>query len=190
MKTIKYLLETAVGIGLVVAGPAHAARSKLSPADAVPAPAAPASAVPPLEWALKNTYGNWGVHCNQAKPAQCRAVQTQNYAEKGSEGRLLQVMLTMENSRTFAVMTLPFGVDLRAGIAVKIDEWDEVKGVFNTCLPDGCQSVLELDANQIGQVRGGKTMKVGFRPWGGDEKTFVVQVPLEGAKDALAAITK
>jgi hypothetical protein len=33
-------------------------------------------------------------------------------------------------------------------------------------------------------------MKVGFRPWGGDEKTLVVEVPLEGIKEALVAIKK
>lgn len=196
MKTVKILLMTAIGVSMAVAGPVNAARPKPSASNsaapaaaaAAPAPAAASTAAAAQEWTLKNTYGKWGVLCNQAKPVQCRAAQTQNYAETGNPGRLLQVLLTVEKGRTFAVMTLPFGVDLRAGIAVKVDEATEIKGVYTTCLPDGCQSILEFDENVVGQVRSGKTMKVGFRPWGGDDKTFVVEVPLEGAKEALAAI--
>lgn len=191
---VKSLLAV-VGLGVAAMAPgvaAAAGRPAATPATAsAPAPgASAASAAAPAPWTLKNTFGKWGVMCNPANPAECRAAQTQNYADGGSQGRLLQVLLAVENGRTFAVLTLPFGVDLRAGIAMKVDEGAEVKGVYSTCLPDGCQSVLELDESLVGQVRSGKTLKVGFRPWGGEEKTFVVDVPLDGAREALAAIRR
>lgn len=194
MKTVNKLLLGAASVGLVMASPAMAARSKsaakpaAATAPAAAAAAAPAAAATAVQWAVKTTYGKWGLLCNQANPSDCRAAQTQNYADEKNQGRLLQVLLAVENGRTFAVMTLPFGVDLRAGIALQLDSADEVKGAYTTCLPDGCQSVVELDEKLLGQFRTAKIMKVGFRPWGGDQKTFVVEVPLDGANDALAAL--
>jgi len=181
-----------IAASLLSSGPAEAARPKAvtSPA-AAPAPAAAATPpAAPVQWDLKTTFGKWELLCNKANASDCRAVQTQNYSDDTTKGRLLQALLASNQGRTFAVLTLPFGVDLRAGTVMKVDEGVEVKANFTTCLPDGCQAVVELDENLQGQLTAGKIMKVGFRPWGGDEKTFVVEVSLEGAKDALAAIKK
>jgi invasion protein IalB len=183
-----------IAVSLLGSEPAEAARPKkgVSPAASAPAsPATPATPAPaPAEWELKNTFGKWELLCNKGNVSDCRAVQTQNYADDTTKGRLLQVLLATDQGRTFTVLTLPFGVDLRAGAVIKIDEGAEVKTAYTTCLPDGCQSVVELDESLQGQLTAGKVMKVGFRPWGGDEKTLVVEVPLDGAKDVLAAIKK
>jgi invasion protein IalB len=184
----------AIAVSLLVSGPVEAARPKKAVSPAVTAPASPATpatpAAAPVEWELKNTFGKWELLCNKGNASDCRAVQTQNYSDDTTKGRLLQALLAADQGRTFAVLTLPFGVDLRAGTVIKIDEGVEVKAAYTTCLPDGCQSVVELDENLQGQLIAGKIMKVGFRPWGGDEKTLVVEVPLEGIKEALAAIKK
>ena len=193
-KFVNTLSMAVIAVSLLGAAPAEAARPKkgTSPTAAAPAsPATPATpAAAPVEWELKNTFGKWELLCNKGNATDCRAVQTQNYSDDTTKGRLLQALLTTDQGRTFAVLTLPFGVDLRAGSVIKIDEGAEVKVAYTTCLPDGCQSVVELDENLQGQFIAGKVMKVGFRPWGGDDKTLVVEVPLDGAKDVLAAIKK
>lgn len=193
-KFLNTLSVTVIAVSLLGAAPAEAARSKkdASPAAAAPAsPATPATpAAAPVEWELKNTFGKWELLCNKGNASDCRAVQTQNYSDDTTKGRLLQALLATDQGRTFTVLTLPFGVDLRAGTVIKIDEGVEVKAAYTTCLPDGCQSVVELDESLQGQLIAGKVMKVGFRPWGGDDKTLVVEVPLDGAKDVLAAIKK
>lgn len=193
-KFVNTLPLALIAVCLMGATPAEAARPKkgASPAAAAPAsPATPATpAAAPVEWELKNTFGKWELLCNKGNATDCRAVQTQNYSDDTTKGRLLQALLATDQGRTFAVLTLPFGVDLRAGSVIKIDEGAEVKVAYTTCLPDGCQSVVELDDSLQGQLIAGKVMKVGFRPWGGDDKTLVVEVPLDGAKDVLAAIKK
>ena len=193
-KFVNTLPLAVIALCLMGATPAEAARPKkgASPAAAAPAsPATPATpAAAPVEWELKNTFGKWELLCNKGNATDCRAVQTQNYSDDTTKGRLLQALLATDQGRTFAVLTLPFGVDLRAGSVIKIDEGAEVKVAYTTCLPDGCQSVVELDDSLQGQLIAGKVMKVGFRPWGGDDKTLVVEVPLDGAKDVLAAIKK
>ena len=193
-KFVNTLSVAVIAVSLLGAAPAEAARPKkgASPAAAAPAsPATPATpAAAPVEWELKNTFGKWELLCNKGNATDCRAVQTQNYSDDTTKGRLLQALLATDKGRTFAVLTLPFGVDLRAGSVIKIDEGAEVKVAYTTCLPDGCQSVVELDESLQGQIIAGKVMKVGFRPWGGDDKTLVVEVPLDGAKDVLAAIKK
>ena len=170
----------------LVATPLHAAKPKVSEAAVPPlATNAPEARAP--QWTLKGTYGQWGVLCNPSSPSECRAAQTQKSVDEKNPGTLLQVLFAAEKGKMFGVFTLPFGVDLRAGIAVRIDEGDEVKGSFMTCMPDGCQSITEINETLLAQIRKGKVLKVGFRSWGGGDKTLVVDVPLEGAGQAIAA---
>jgi invasion protein IalB len=170
----------------LLATPLHAAKPKVSEAAVPPlATNAPEARAP--QWTLKGTYGQWGVLCNPSSPSECRAAQTQKSVDEKNPGTLLQVLFAAEKGKMFGVFTLPFGVDLRAGIAVRIDEGDEVKGSFMTCMPDGCQSITEINETLLAQIRKGKVLKVGFRSWGGGDKTLVVDVPLEGAGQAIAA---
>jgi invasion protein IalB len=170
----------------LVATPLHAAKPKVSEAAVTPlATKAPEARAP--QWTLKGTYGQWGVLCNPSSPSECRAAQTQKSVDEKNPGTLLQVLFAAEKGKMFGVFTLPFGVDLRAGIAVRIDEGEEVKGSFMTCMPDGCQSIAEISETLLAQIRKGKVLKVGFRSWGGGDKTLVVDVPLEGAGQAIAA---
>lgn len=190
-KFLNTLSVAVIAVSLLGAAPAEAARSKKGASPTAAAPTSPATpATAPVEWELKNTFGKWELLCNKGNASDCRAVQTQNYSDDTTKGRLLQALLATDQGRTFTVLTLPFGVDLRAGTVIKIDEGVEAKAAYTTCLPDGCQSVVELDESLQGQLIAGKVMKVGFRPWGGDDKTLVVEVPLDGAKDVLAAIKK
>ena len=174
-KFVNTLSVAVIAVSLLGAAPAEAARPKKGDSPTAAAPATPAAA--PIEWERKNTFGKWELLCNKGNATDCRAVQTQNYSDDTTKGRLLQALLATDQGRTFAVLTLPFGVDLRAGSVIKIDEGAEVKVAYTTCLPDGCQSVVELDESLQGQIIAGKVMKVGFRPWGGDDKTLVVEVP-------------
>ena len=175
-------------VAALIASPLFAAKPK---ALNVPMPAetrqAPEASTP--QWTLKSTFGQWGVLCNSAAPNECRAAQTQKSLDEKNPGTLLQVLFASEKGKMFGVFTLPFGVDLRAGIALRIDEGVEVKGSFMTCLPDGCQSITEVDEAFLAQIRKGKVLKVGFRSWGGGDKTLVVDVPLEGASQAIAEVT-
>ncbi len=170
----------------LIASPLLAALPKAPQAAALP-PASPASAASAPQWTQKGSYGQWGVLCNSATPSQCRVAQTQKSTDEKNPGTLLQVLFAAEKGKMFGVFTFPFGVDLRAGIALRVDEGDEVKGSFMTCLSDGCQSITEIDEKLLAQIRKGKTLKVGFRSWGGGDKTLVVEVPLEGAAQAIAA---
>jgi invasion protein IalB len=171
----------------LIASPLFAAKPKAlnvpMPAETRQAPEASP------QWTLKSTHGQWGVVCNSATPSECRATQTQKSLDEKNPGTLLQVLFASEKGKMFGVFTLPFGVDLRAGIALRIDEGTEVKGSFMTCLPDGCQSITEIDATFLAQIRTGKVLKVGFRSWGGADKTLVVDVPLEGASQAIVEVT-
>lgn len=171
----------------LITSPLLAALPK-APQAAVPASASNAPKTSAPQWTQKGTYGQWGVLCNSTTPSQCRAAQTQKSTDEKSPGTLLQVLFAAEKGKMFGVFTFPFGVDLRAGIALRVDEGDEVKGSFMTCLSDGCQSITEIDEKLLAQIRKGKTLKVGFRSWGGGDKTLVVEVPLEGAAQAIAAV--
>ena len=193
MKKGMSMTKSSTGVLLAVcsaaalaATPLHAAKPKVSEAAVPPlATNAPEARAP--QWTLKGTYGQWGVLCNPSSPSECRAAQTQKSVDEKNPGTLLQVLFAAEKGKMFGVFTLPFGVDLRAGIAVRIDEGDEVKGSFMTCMPDGCQSITEINETLLAQIRKGKVLKVGFRSLGGGDKTLVVDVPLEGAGQAIAA---
>jgi len=171
----------------LIASPLLAAKPK-APKIAMPEEVRKTPEASAPQWVLKDSFGQWAVLCNSTTPSECRAAQTQKSLDEKNPGTLLQVVFAAEKGKMFGVFTLPFGVDLRAGIALRIDEGNEVKGSFMTCLPDGCQSINEIDESFLAQMRTGKILKVGFRSWGGGDKTLVVDVPLDGAAQAIAAV--
>ena len=85
------------------------------------------------------------------------------------------------------VMNLPLGVDLRAGVALKVDEEEEMKAPYAQCTRNGCEVRSALPKKIVEQFKKGKALHVGFRPFG-TEQTAVMDVSLKGFSSALKKI--
>ena len=146
------------------------------------------------QWTQSAVHGDWVVLCQEgASPAVCQMVQAQDYqAEEGGGGRLLEIALRpirteAGETQMLLSLVLPFGLDIQAGIALQVDANDQLNMPFSVCYNSGCQASGLVPAEFVTQVRTGTGMKVGFRPYGG-QQTMVVDVSLSGSGAALAAI--
>ena len=74
---------------------------------------------------------------------------------------------------------LPLGVDLRSGMVLRVDNYEEIKAPYLRCTNAGCDVQVELTAELVAQLKKGLKLQVGFRPFG-SSKTVVIDASLKG----------
>ena len=77
-----------------------------------------------------------------------------------------------------ATFRLPFGVFIPSGVAIKIDDEEQIKFSMSTCLADGCYASLKVDDDLLNQFKSGELMKIGFKNL--DKTTLAFNVSLKG----------
>ncbi|SFR60717.1 invasion associated locus B family protein [Thiomicrospira sp. ALE5] len=137
-------------------------------------------------WTLANTFGDWQLVCTEQGDKSCRALQTLDLEQGEQSMRLLEVMVFYAGDQARMNMTFPLGLDLLAGIVLKVDENDEIGLPFSTCLADGCRVIGNIGDDVMAQLMAGNVMKVGFRGFG-EEQTLVLDVSLRGSASAFRA---
>ena len=152
--------------------------------DAAPDKPSPAEA----QWVFKSAHGKWGIVCNAIISNECRAVQNLSFADGTTPKRQIQIVLLSKNGKVFAAITFPLGVDLRAGTALQIGDAEELTSPYAACLPNGCQAYFEINDSQISKMQQTASMKIGFRPWGGEKKTYVLEASLDKIGEVIAAL--
>ncbi len=130
----------------------------------------------------------WEVICADANDAEtCRMQQTLflDQTVESQQKRLGQLLsLTVlyvgeEARRPLLVMKLPLGVDLRPGMVLRVDNYEEIKAPYLRCTNAGREVQVELTAELVAQLKNGLNLRVGFRPFG-SSKTVVIDASLKG----------
>jgi invasion protein IalB len=142
----------------------------------------------------------WKKVCTDpANPTTCRIRQDLFLQQKNSSGKLKNVgrilrlnVIYSELGKTkkrkpFLSLQLPMGIDLRPGMVLKIDAGNEIQLPFLRCTAAGCDASILLKSKILKNMKGGKEIKVGFRPWGAN-KVSVVSASLKGFTAAFSAI--
>lgn len=133
-------------------------------------------------------FDDWFLRCQRDRD--CALVQMLLMGEGESAKRLLEsAIIPTGDGQTVLQFTLPFGVDLRAGIAFRIDEHPELQAGFVTCLEQGCIVRILMEDDLVKKLRGGSKALVGFRPLGSTENT-VIEVSLTGISAGMDALSK
>ncbi len=130
------------------------------------------------------TIGDWQVGC---RGEQCQALQQLFTGEGEKRSRILSASLSKIKDQLVLQLVLPLGVDLRPGIVIRIDESEEQRLGYTTCVADGCVVLTPLNDTLYAGMKAGKTMKVGFRPFN-SEQTLVVEVSLSGFTKASSKV--
>ena len=124
------------------------------------------------------TIKDWRLVCNENK--QCVANQVISVKRDDKLQNVLTLTLVKGGNGQFNLeLKLPFGIDLRPGIVTRVDEADEEKFPFVTCMPDGCIAVMPMTKDRLAMFKKGSKLTVGFRPLG-NEKTVAVEASLSG----------
>jgi len=134
------------------------------------------------------TFGDWAVECEQT-PTGNRCFLSQTQLLKENNARLLKASigyLGPKNQPTL-VLVLPQGVDLRAGIAMQVDDAPQISVPYHQCVQDGCSGALPLDGPTLAGLRAAKRIKIGMLPYGG-KQTVTMDVSPNGLAHGMDAL--
>ncbi|XKH60069.1 invasion associated locus B family protein [Halomonas sediminis] len=119
----------------------------------------------------------------------CQAQQSLNMENEQGSSRLLlaSVLQNGENAPRILELLLPLGLDVSSGIVMQIDDGEEMRVPFATCLEQGCYAILPLEDNLMKSMRSGSVIRIGFRPFNA-RQTHAVEVSLMGFTAATNAV--
>jgi invasion protein IalB len=132
------------------------------------------------------TFQGWLLTC-EVETQPCFVSQSTHLKDTGE--RVLRVVAGHLGAEGKPVLHLsvPLGIYLPLGVALKIDEGAQLKVEVHTCTPGGCEAMLNLDAELLGALSGGKVSQVAFLD-AVTRRQVTVAVPMAGFKEAYAAL--
>ena len=141
-------------------------------------------------WAQNSTrFDDWISVCAERDGAE-RCEIRQVLSVDGKDGKtpiMVASVAKMSAGKLALQLVLPLGIDVRPGVVMAIDEKAERPAPVLTCVQSGCISMVELDDAFGSELRAGRKMKVGFRPFNTDQ-TMVVELSLAGYSKASQTI--
>lgn len=190
MKMPAMLLGAAAVVAALVIAPllwlggsdADAQSSIEQPVATATAPASAAALPAPFEVA-QAPQSAWRLRCADTNDAStCNANQElflnrEVEGERRNVGRLLNLTVLYLDAQgerlPFMSLQMPLGLDLRPGAVMQVDDGQEITLEFLRCTNDGCDASVRLTPDLLGAMRAGNVLRVGFRPWGGEQVTAV-----------------
>lgn len=104
-------------------------------------------------------YGAWKGVCDQKQKDRCAVVQIVNNNEKSPVGRVVLRKLAQEKNTFAVIVTVPLGVNLRAGLGLAIDGKEIARAPFDVC-QDGCIVFLPVKDDVLEKIKKGKELQV------------------------------
>jgi invasion protein IalB len=160
-----------------------------APVSAAGKDSKPAAAKPGME---TKDFEDWRLQCAktpQGGRANCRIYQRIVLQQGKAPVLAAFVIIAKINDKPVPVMKVvtPLGVDLSAGVAMKVDEEKQVNLPYQVCLPGGCIARLAPDSDFLGKLRHGQKFLAGFRR-AQVAQTSTFSLSLKGFGKALAAL--
>ena len=130
-------------------------------------------------------FKNWAARCEQVPTGEGEQTTEQCYifqtlAHKETQKALLNVAVgyVAESGKPAAILTLPLGVFLPPGIAIKVDEGEPSRLPIQLCTQEGCRGVLELTDDVVNRLKAGSEAKIAF--FDARRREVVVPISLHG----------
>ncbi len=132
---------------------------------------------------------DWVVRCLEPQAGQskrCEMVQVLSDRNSKREVLVMVIGYTGEKAPPQAVLVLPLGVLLPAGISLKIDQGAPKTIPYRHCEPQGCIAPWQMTEVDLGALRAGTTLTVSVNDGGG--KAVDLPVSLKGFTAALGKL--
>lgn len=146
----------------------------------------PSGATQPTE---TEKFNDWTLACgNEGGNKVCQLAQ--QAVDTQSNRPVLRIALTYRPGQQTPTMLMltPLGVLLPKQIQVQIDAGKTATLPFVTCTPGGCQTMVELNADTVQQMKGGTKFNVTF--FLPNEKPVTVPMSLSGFTAGIDALAK
>lgn len=136
------------------------------------------------------TFGDWTLACGN-DPANNKVCQlAQQAVDTQSNRPVVRLALTYRPGQQTPtlLMVAPLGVLLPKQVQVQIDAGKTATLPFVTCTPGGCQTMVELNADTVQQMKGGTKFNITF--FLPNEKPVTVPMSLSGFTAGMDALAK
>jgi len=133
-------------------------------------------------------FKDWLFKC-EAEPKRCFAFQHTSLQETGQ--RLLGVVVGNlgPEGKQILHLTVPLGIYIPPGVAMKIDQGQQITVPVFTCTPTGCEAMLDLEAPLLSDLERAKAMNVAFLD-AVTRRQITVTVSLAGFHAAYASVRR
>ncbi|WP_162937617.1 invasion associated locus B family protein [Indioceanicola profundi] len=135
------------------------------------------------------TFDDWAVECETGPDGATRCFLSQVQLLRENNARLLKASVGYPGpaAEPFLVLLLPLGVDLRAGIALKLDDAPQISLAYQQCLQEGCTAALQLDGQTLAALRKAERIQVGIKPYG-SAQIMTIKISPEGLARGMDAL--
>ena len=133
-------------------------------------------------------FDNWKINCQTGEDHQetCVAMMV-GLSQDGRQVFDISFGFLGPHGEPVVVITLPLGISLRDGAALRIDERPALPLAINTCRPDGCEAVRPLDDATLQAILTAKALTIGVVPYRAPQP-LGIPVPLKGLAAAVNSL--
>lgn len=103
-------------------------------------------------------YGDWKGICQEGE---CGVGQIVNNDKGEPVGRIVLRKVPEAKNNVVAFITIPLGVNLRAGMALAVDGKELGVSPYDFCDPNGCTAVIPLEGDVLKKIKAGSALQVG-----------------------------
>jgi invasion protein IalB len=126
-------------------------------------------------------FKDWAVKCENLANAETQICHIfQNVVQQGTTKRIIlfEVGYLPNRDQPVAILTVPLGIFLPAGVGLKVDEGKMRTLQPEVCMPDGCKVVFEIDAELEQTLKKGSKATIAFA--NRQRKALAVPISLKG----------
>ena len=133
------------------------------------------------------THQDWQVLCEDTPTGENCFISQAIVDDAGDP--VMQISLGRLEDDNVMVIYLPLGLDLRPGILFQVEDKFRREFPFQTCLPNGCRVVVQVDEEMLTAMRTGTQFVVGIKTLGSD-RVGVIEGSLMGFTAGFQAVTE
>lgn len=133
------------------------------------------------------THQDWQVICEDTPTGESCFITQAAVDESGEP--VMQISVGVIEGDTVMVIYLPLGLDLRPGMLFQVGETLQREFPFQTCMPNGCRVVAQVDSEMMSAMRAGTVFRVGVKTLDSD-RVAVVEGSLMGFTAGFRAISQ
>ncbi len=139
----------------------------------------------PLAASAQQSYGDWAKQCEPAPDGRERCYLIQTVQADSKPIMVVIVAYSPERDRVAAMIDVPLGMDIPAGLKVRADNVEK-DIAFEQCLPTGCRAMLPMDDAIISALKRGAKAAITGR----DRDGASVELPISatGFDEAFGAL--